>query len=86
MELQLELGKCYIRNDGKITGPIEGNYTGDKDLRHTYKFIDPKSSFTYTSAGRILENSPLGPYDLVSEYKVEGLSDIRSGPDIQIWA
>lgn len=87
MTLKLEVGKCYVRGDGEITGPLEANETFQNEyLNRTYRFIDPRYLFTYTEAGKILDGTTkLGPDDLVSEYKVKELPDLIAVPNLQIW-
>lgn len=51
MTNKIEVGKCYRRRDGEVTGPMEEPYLG------RYSFRDPKNSLSYPSDGKYWANS-----------------------------
>ena len=56
--MKIELGKCYRRRDGKITGPIRLT---------NYPFTDPKHGTTYSLSGREWEDNEAEPRELIEE-------------------
>jgi len=64
--MNLELGKRYIRKDGKLTGELRKS----KDLVNLYPFEDPIHGFTYTRHGGSSCDEEVGVYpeDLMEEY------------------
>lgn len=93
MTLELELGQCYVRKDGNITGPLEYNDTFidpeliELNLRKRYLFRDPKYLSTYTFEGKVLVDAiePTAE-DLISEYKVKPSPDLIGISISPIWA
>lgn len=59
--MKLQLGKRYVRRDGKVTGPLESVGL------ETYPFFDQLRGLSYTESGSYYAVGE-DDYDLVSEY------------------
>lgn len=61
-----EVGKRYVRRDGKLTGPLKKSPAG---LNEHYPLWDPEGRFSYTVEGMFLKGRHDEDVDLVAEYK-----------------
>lgn len=90
MAIVLELGKCYVRRDGEITGPLVLNDTFSEPRTRTYPFKDPKNRNTYAADGKRFATAITPkPEDLIGEYKIQPLLDLTQktrGSTSVIWA
>lgn len=57
--LQLEEGKCYIRRDRKVIGPL--------DLHTVFPFQDRSEGWSYTAEGRYTATGEIHPLDIIRE-------------------
>ena len=74
--IQLEVGKRYVRRDGRVTGPLR------TDNHAIYPFYDPDTQFSYTPSGSRFRGSE-SFYDLVAEYSEPRQTDYDQLGDLQ---
>ena len=70
-ELIVEVGKQYIRRDGRIYEPVEHNTDVDKiSMDYIFKTKDPVHGdyVTYTKNGKFFESGAISKSDLIEEY------------------
>ena len=70
-ELVIELGKQYIRRDGRIYEPVEHNTDVDKiSMGYIFKTKDPVHGdyVSYTKNGKFLQGVAISESDLIEEY------------------